>query len=388
MNYKKKIYKRILAFPKSNFFLFGVRGSGKTSLLKQKFPKALYIDLLNEDIYQTYLANIKLFYQQIKASKKNLIIVDEIQRMPNLLNEVHRLIESSSLSKRFILTGSSARKIRAKGVNLLAGRAGWLNMHPFTSEELGKDFNLDTALKSGLLPVVWSSSNRHFSLKAYTQVYLKEEIKAEGLTRNLPGFARFLQVAGLYHAQIINMNAIARESQISRDSVRNFFSILEDTLLGFFLPAYSAKIRLREQKHPKFYLIDPGIARSLKQNFGPVSKEEKSSLFEGLVAQFLRAYTDYKGLCDSISYWSPAEARKTEVDFILERGKKELIAIEVKSSSYISGSDYKGLKAVACLKQVKRRIVVYTGEYNRKTEDGIEIWPFSYFCKMLKQGTL
>lgn len=384
----KKIYKRILICPKANFFLFGVRGSGKTSLLKQKFPKALYIDLLNESIYQSYLANVKLFYQRVEAFKGRLVIIDEIQRMPNLLNEIHRLIELSSSPKRFILTGSSARKIRAKGVNLLAGRAGWINMHPFTPEELGKDFNLDTALKVGLLPVVWSSSDRSFALKAYTQMYLKEEIKAEGLTRNLPGFARFLPVAGLYHAQIINMNAIARESQISRDSVRGFFSILEDTLLGFFLPAYSAKIRLREQKHPKFYLIDPGIARSLKQNFGSVSKEEQGSLFEGLIAQLLRAYKDYRNLCDSISYWAPAEARKTEVDFILERGKKELIAVEVKSSSHVSSSDYKGLKAIACLKQVRRRIVVYAGDDNRKTEDGIEIWPFHYFCKMLKQGSL
>ena len=386
MSYKKKIYRRLLSFPKANFFLFGVRGSGKTSLLKQKFPKTLYIDLLDENIYQSYLANVKLFYQQVKASKNNLVIVDEIQRMPNLLNEVHRLIESSS--KKFILTGSSARKIRARGVNLLAGRAGWLNMHPFTPEELGKDFNLNTALRLGLLPVIWSAVDRNFALKAYTQVYLKEEVKSEGLTRNLSGFARFLQVAGLYHAQTVNMNAIARESQISRDSVRGFFSILEDTLLGFFLPAYSAKIRLREQKHPKFYFIDPGIARSLKQNFGPVSNEERGSLFEGLIAQLLRAYKDYKNLYDSMFYWSPAEARKTEVDFILERGKKELIAIEVKSSPHISSTDYKGLKAISSLNKVKRRVVIYTGEYNRKTEDGIEIWPFTYFCKMLKQGTL
>ena len=386
MNYKKKIYRRLLSFPKANFFLFGVRGSGKTSILKQKFPKTLYIDLLNEDIYQSYLANVKLFYQQVKASEDNLVIVDEIQRMPNLLNEVHRLIESSS--KRFILPGSSARKIRARGVNLLAGRAGWINMHPFTPEELGKDFNLNTALRLGLLPVIWSAVDRTFALKAYAQVYLKEEIKSEGLTRNLPGFARFLQVAGLYHAQTVNMNAIARESQISRDSVRSFFSILEDTLLGFFLPAYSAKIRLREQKHPKFYFIDPGIVRSIKQNFGPVSNEERGSLFEGLVAQLLRTYKDYKNLYDSMSYWSPAEARKTEVDFILEKGKKELIAIEVKSSPHISSTDYKGLKAIGCLKTVKRRVVIYTGEYNRKTEDGIEIWSFAHFCKMLKQGTL
>ena len=387
MPYKKKIYKRLISFPKANFFLFGVRGSGKTALLQQRFPKALYIDLLDESLYQSYLADIKLFYQRVIASKNdNLVIVDEIQRMPNLLNEVHRIIESSS--RRFILTGSSARKIRSGGVNLLAGRAGWMNMHPFTPKELGKDFDLNTALKTGLLPIVWSADDRVFALKSYTQVYLKEEVKAEGLTRNLPGFARFLQIAGLYHAQIVNMSSIARESQISRDSVRGFFSILEDTLLGFFLPSYSAKVSLREKKHPKFYFIDPGIARALKQYSGALLKEERGPLFEGLTAQLLRAYQDYKGLYDSISYWSPAEARKTEVDFILERGKKELIAVEAKSSPHISNDSCKGLRAIACLKQVKRRIIVYTGSYKRKTKDGIEIWPFSYFCKMLHQGAL
>lgn len=387
MSYKK-IYRRILSFPKTSFFLFGVRGSGKTLLLKQRFPKALYVDLLDEDIYQKYLVDIKLFYQQVNAFTDNhLVIVDEIQRMPHLLNEVHRLIELSP-KRQFILTGSSARKIKAKGVNLLAGRASWLNLHPFIPEELENDFNLKKALSLGLLPVVWSSPNPSLALKAYTQLYLKEEIKAEGLTRNLPSFARFLQVAALYHAQTVNMSAIARESQVSRDSVRSFFSILEDTLIGFFIPAYSAKIRLREQKHPKFYLIDPGIVRSLKNNSGRISQEEKGHLFEGLVAQFLRAYRDYRNLCDNISYWSPAETRKTEVDFIIERGEKEIIAIEVKSSNHVVKSDYKGLIAISCLKKVKRRIVVYLGEHRRKTEEGIEIWPFSYFYQMLQQGKL
>ena len=380
-------YQRILPFPQANFFLFGVRGSGKTFLLKQRFPHALFIDLLDEDVYQSYLANIKLFRQRVNAFEKDgPIIVDEIQRMPHLLNEVHRLIESMP-SRRFILMGSSARKIKAKGVNLLAGRAGWLNLHPFLPEELGSDFDLETALRLGLLPIVWSSMDRPFALKAYTQLYLKEEIKAEGLTRNLPSFTRFLQVAGLYHGQVINMSSIAREGQISRDSVRNFFSILEDTLLGFFLPAYSAKIRLREKKHPKFYFIDPGIARSLKQNTGQVSKEERGHLFEGLIAQLLRAYNDYRELYDSISYWAPAGTQKTEVDFVLERGQQEIIAIEIKSTPHVASSDYKGLKAISCLK-VKRRIIVYTGEHVRKTQDGIEIWPFSHFCQVLQRGAL
>ena len=385
----KKIYDRIVPFPRHhNFFLFGVRGSGKTKLLKKLFlPKALYIDLMDNFVYQSYLTHATKFYEEVSACDKgSLVIVDEIQKMPYLLNDVHRLIEDFSF--RFILTGSSARKIRSKGVNLLAGRAGWLTLHPFVPEELGNDFSMSTALRYGLLPVIWSSKDKSVALKAYTQLYLTEEIKAESLVRNLPAFARFLQIAGLYHGQVVNMSAIARESGVSRDSVRGFFSILEDTLLGFFLPAYSKKIRLRETKHPKFYFIDPGVARTLKGNLGPISKEEKGFLFEGLIAQILRAYKDYRGLYDAIFYWSSSGTGKTEVDFILQRGLKELIAIEVKSSEQVFSQDYKGLKAIEGLSLVKRRIVVYLGKSRRKTRDGIEIWPFSYFCKALEKGQI
>ena len=211
-----------------NIFFFGVRGSGKTKLLKRLFPSALYIDLLDETLYQDYLSNVGKFYETVSIFKSDgLVIVDEIQKMPNLLNEVHRLIESSN--RRFILTGSSARKIKSKGVNLLGGRAGIKHLHPFTPEELGEDFNLDQTLRYGLIPIVWSSHDRDEKLKDYAEVYLKEEIKAEALVRNLPSFARFLQVAGLYHGQIVNMSAVARESQIERYDAREFFSILEKT---------------------------------------------------------------------------------------------------------------------------------------------------------------
>ena len=385
----KKLYDRMITFPKSHsFFLFGVRGSGKTSLLKKTFPKAYYIDLLNEKTYQNYLANTGQFYQEASSQAKgSLIIVDEIQRMPWLLNEVHRLIESSS--HRFILTGSSARKIRAKGVNLLAGRAGWLNLHPFVPEELGSSFDLQKALKFGLLPVIWSSPDKAFALKAYAQMYLKEEIKAEALVRNLPGFARFLNMASLYHGQVVNMSSIARESAISRDSVRGFFSILEDTLLGFFLPAYSGKIRLRESKRPKFYFIDSGLALALKNPSQLLAKNpDKVMLFEGLVAQILRAYKDYKNLFDEFYYWSPSTAIKIEVDFILQRGQKELIAIEVKFKDQVFSNDLKGLKAIADLSSVKRRILIFLGETKRKTKEGIEIWPFSDFCQALEKNQI
>ena len=180
------------------------------------------------------------------------------------------------------------------------------------------------------------------------------------------------------------MSSVARESQISRDYAREFFSILEDTMLGFFLPAYCPKLRLREQKSPKFYLIDPGLARALKKNFGPVSVEEKGFLFEGLIAQLLRAYKDYRGLYEDIYYWSSLGSKQTEVDFLLKRGE-ELIAIEAKAKNDVSSQDYKGFKAIDELPDVKRRIVVYLGKAVRKTQEGIEIWPFDFFCKNLTE---
>ena len=220
---------------KKNTFLFGVRGSGKTKLLKKLFPSALYIDLLDQSLYQSLLSNIGLFYEKVNTFKEDgLVIVDEIQKMPELLDEVHRSIESFP-KRHFILTGSSARKINAKEINLLGGRAGKKYLHPFVPEELGEDFSLDEALRYGLIPIVWSDPDRSDKLKDYIETYLKEEIKAEALVKNLPAFSRFLQVVGLCHGQVVNMSSVASDAEIQRHNVRNFFSILEDTLLGLAL---------------------------------------------------------------------------------------------------------------------------------------------------------
>ena len=381
MLYKNRIIE--LKNNESNF-LFGVRGSGKTALLKRLFPSALYIDLLNNSQYKSYLSDIGLFYQEVSAFENDgLVIVDEIQKLPDLLDDVHRLIESSDRS--FILTGSSARKLKvSQGVNLLGGRAGKKLLHPFVPEELGEGFNLDQALQYGLLPIVCSSTDQSRQLKAYVETYLTEEIKAEALVRDLPSFARFLEVASLYHGQTVNMSAIAREAYIPQRVVREYFSILEDTMMGFFLPGYMPKLKLREHKKPKFYLIDPGLSRALKGNYGSVSVEEKGFLFEGLVAQILRAYKDYNELYKRMSYWSSLAAKQTEVDFILER-KEGLIAIEVKAKEELSTKDFKGLKAISELKSVKQRIIVYMGRSIRKTKEDIEIWPFGFFCQNLKE---
>ncbi len=307
---------RIFNAPDQSFFLMGPRGSGKTTWLKAAFPDAHWIDLLSEDVYQRLLANPGLFAQELRPLQAgSWVVVDEIQRLPNLLNEVHLFIEEKRLL--FVLCGSSARKLKRAGVNLLAGRALRRFMHPFVPEELGADFDLDEALGVGTLPIVWDSFNRPEVLEAYAQLYLKEEIQAEALVRNLGGFARFLPLAALFHGQVVNVTNIAREAEVARTTVSGYLDILEETLLCFRLPAYEAKARVRERKLPKWYWCDPGIVRAMKRASGPVLAEERGTLFEGLVAQTLRAYRDYRGICDDIFYWSTAGSSRVEARILL-----------------------------------------------------------------------
>ncbi len=269
------------------------------------------------------------------------VVLDEVQRLPALLNEVHRSIEEKGL--RFVLCGSSARKLNRAGVNLLAGRALHRSMHPFVPDELSDRFVLDDALQYGLMPIVWSSEARTEALAAYTRMYLKEEIQAEALVRNLPGFARFLPVAALFHGQTVNVTNIAREAGVARTTVTGYLDILEETLLCFRLPAYEARLRVRERKLPKWYWCDPGVVRAMKRVGGPPAPEEHGALFEGLVAQLIRAYRDYSDLCDDFFYWGTAAQTRTEVDFLLKRGE-DFVAIEAKSGRSFAEAWCKGLR--------------------------------------------
>ena len=254
---------RIFDAPRKSFFLLGPRGVGKSTCLRSAFPDAHVVNLLAEDTYQRLLANPGLLAAELRAVPDDRwVVLDEMQRLPALLNEVHRFIEEKRM--RFVLCGSSARKLKRAGVNLLAGRALNRAMHPFTPEELGERFALDDALQHGLLPIVWDSDDRAETLVAYTQMYLKEEIQAEALVRNLPGFARFLPVAALYHGQTFNATNIAREAQVARTTVTGYLQIMEETLLCFQLPAYETRLRVRERKMPKWYWCDPGLVRAMK----------------------------------------------------------------------------------------------------------------------------
>ncbi|MBM4047441.1 MAG: ATP-binding protein [Planctomycetes bacterium] len=341
---------------------------------------------MSEETYQRLLAQPGLFAGQMRAiSPGSWVIVDEIQRLPSLLNEVHRFVEERRL--RFVLCSSSARKLRRAGVNLLAGRALRRFMHPFTPEELGDRFSLAEALSLGLLPVVWAAAEREETLTAYTQLYLKEEIQGEALVRNLPGFARFLPLAALFHGQTVNVTNIAREAGVSRATVAGYLDILEDTLLCFRLSAYQAKLRVRERRLPKLFWCDPGLVRAMKRSTGAVQPEEQGALFEGLVAQLTRAYRDYRNLCDEFYYWAPAESAGTEVDFLLAKGS-DFAAVEAKSGTNFAPTWCRGLRAISDLKGLRRRVVVYPSGPALKTEDGIDVLPFEDFAKLLATGSL
>jgi predicted AAA+ superfamily ATPase len=341
---------------------------------------------LAEETYQRLLASPGLFANELRAlTSDRWVIVDEVQRLPNLLNEVHRFIEEKRL--RFVLCGSSARKLKRADVNLLAGRALRRAMHPFVPEELGTHFELAEALRFGLLPIVWDSQAKGETLAAYAQLYLKEEIQAEALVRNLPGFARFLPLAALFHGQTINVTNIAREAGVARTTVAGYLDILEETLLCFRLPGYEARLRVRERKLPKWYWCDPGIVRAMKRTSGGVVPEERGPLFEGLVAQILRAYKDYRGICDEMYYWAPVGSAETEVDFLLVQGTA-LVALEVKAGNTFTEAWCKGLRAIAELQGIRRRIIVYPHGPILRTQDGIEVWPFQHFTAQLATNSL
>ncbi len=353
-----KYINRLLSAPKSSFFLFGCRGTGKSTWIKKKIPEAHIISLLDEKLYQTYLASPDLFADEIRAksSSHKWIVIDEIQRLPQLLNEVHKAMEMYKI--KFLLCGSSVRKLKRSGINLLGGRALQKFMFPFLPQELDKKFSLEKSLFTGSLPVILDSNNPIEQIEAYVQLYVKEEIQAEALVRNLPGFMRFLPVAALCHAQTINVSNIARDSGVARTTVEGYINILEDTLLAFRVRGYEAKIRLKERKLPKLYWVDPGIVNGILKQKYPPTGELRGALFEGVVALFLRAMMLYKkDFCDDIFYWAPGEAALTEVDFLIQR-KNDFIAVEVKSGKIPRKDWFKGLKAIQNLKGIQRKIIV------------------------------
>jgi len=378
-----KRYLRALQVPRDSFFLFGLRGVGKSTWARESFGDALRLDLLDERLFQAYLRDPRLFGNELRRqSPGSWVVVDEVQRLPSLLNEVHRCIEELGL--RFALLGSSARKLKTAGTNLLAGRALRREMHPLLPEELGPDFALAEVLRFGSLPIIWQAPNKRDRLEAYVQLYLREEIQAEALVRNLPGFARFLPVAALFHGQVMNIAGLARDAGVARTTVAGYLDILQDTYLVAMLSAYEARLRVKERKHPKLYWTDAGVVRAMKGQFHEPAPEERGALLEGWVAGLLRARQAYTGLYDELCYWAPAQGG-TEVDFLMRRGS-EFIGIEVKATANPGSPEYTGLRAIAQLSGLKRRLLVHLGERAFTTPDGVEALPAMEFARELAAG--
>jgi len=337
------MFKRVINIPLKSgksFFLFGPRGTGKTTWLRQHLPRAFFINLLQSEHYNRLSANPGLIRQMIPPNYSDWIIIDEIQRIPELLNEVHDLIESRK--HIFIITGSSARKLKQKGVNLLAGRALTYYMHPLTAKEQGDAFQMAQSLLFGHLPARFSEHDPKKYLKDYIQTYVREEVLQESLTRNIGHFSRFLEVASFSQGSVVSISEIAREAHIERATAKNYFSILEDLLIGVHLPVFTRKAKRKLISHLKFYYFDTGVFRAIRPT-GPLDSEAEldGPAVETLVFQELRAVNDYLECGYQLYFWRTKNG--LEVDFILY-GPGGLIAIEVKRSAHVHSRNLRGLK--------------------------------------------
>lgn len=365
------MYPRSLTHPKDkSFFLFGPRGVGKTDWLRRTFPNDLYFDLLEARTYSQLLADPGRLAERIPHDYSGWVIIDEVQRIPALLNEVHRLIEARKL--RFIMTGSSARALRRKGVNLLAGRALTRFMHPLTIEELGENFSLRHSLRFGSLPSVYTEHDPSAYLASYVATYLREEVQQEGLTRNLAAFSRFLEVASFSQGEVLTMAEVARESSISVKVIQDYFTILEDLLLAVRLPVFSTRAKRKLIAHPKFLFFDSGVFNSIRPK-GPLDHPELApgASVETLFYQQVRALNDYHNLEYSIFYWRTHA--KNEVDFVLY-GPRGIHAFELKHADRLRGEDTASLRLFLQDYPTAKCHLLHSGneQYN---EGGISVMP-------------
>src|SRR4030042_5658681 len=352
------MYSRLIEPPKDkSFFLFGPRGTGKTTWVKSKFPKALYLDLLEAELFNDLLANPQRLENFIPKDFNDWVIVDEVQRIPELLNEIHRLIEKKKY--KFILTGSNARKIRRKGVNLLAGRALSYNLYPLTAVELKNDFDLNHSLTYGHLPCVYTEENPKAYLESYVKTYLEEEIQQEGFTRNLGAFSRFLEAASFSQGSVLSISSVARDCNVERKVVESYFKILEDLMIGYRIPIFSKKAKRRLIVHPKFYFFDVGVYRTLRP-MGPLDATEEVDgiALETLFLQELIAMNSALDFGYKIFYWRTSNGR--EVDFVLY-GPKGLLSFEIKKTSRITSTMLGGLKSFLADYPMEKAYFVYGG---------------------------
>jgi predicted AAA+ superfamily ATPase len=363
--------------PTTSFFLWGPRQTGKSSLLRATYPGARTIDLLSAREHVRFARDPGLLREEVEGSGARFMVLDEVQKVPALLDEVHWLIENRRVA--FALCGSSARKVRRGHANLLGGRAVRYELHGLVSTEVGERFDLVRALNHGYLPRHYLTDDARGVIRAYMDDYLKEEVVAEGLTRNLPAFSDFLAAAALADGQLVSYTSIARECGVSAYTVKEYFQILSDTLLGAFVPAYRKRPKRRVVQTPKFYFADVGIVNHLARR-GRL--EPGSALFgaafENWVFHELSAYRAYRGFPFELSYWRLASG--IEVDFVVDDFR---LAVEAKATRHAHQEHFKALRELVADHRVHRRIVVTLDERPRRTEDGIDILPARDFARRL-----
>ena len=353
------MYTRFFTAPKESYFLFGPRGTGKSTWLKEAYPTAVWIDLLNPETFRLFSSSPEKLRLVLEAQPQRVVVIDEVQRVPELLNVVHSLIEEKK-GYQFVMTGSSARKLKRKGVNLLAGRALLRHMPPFFASEIKDDFSLAKNLKLGLLPIVLDAPSPEEVLRAYVGIYLKEEVQEEGIVRNVGDFARFLEAMSFSHGSLINASNIAREAQIARKTVDNYLLILNDLLLAFQISVFRRKAKRNIVRHSKFYFFDSGVFYSIRpQNLLDIESEKEGAALEGLVAQHLKGWIDAQKETYHLNFWRTSS--NVEVDFIVS-GPDCFLAIEVKNGISIHPKDLQGLEIFGQDYPEAQRLLLYRGK--------------------------
>jgi predicted AAA+ superfamily ATPase len=381
------MFRRALSLPApgtETFFLWGPRQTGKTTLLRAAYPDAVWVDLLQAEEYRRYLQNPERLREELALRPSaRQVVVDEVQKVPQLLDEAHWLHERRGV--RLALCGSSARKVKRGQANLLGGRAVRYELHGLTAGEIGRDFDLQRMLNHGYLPRLYLSDEPRRLLNGYVADYLKEEVAAEGLVRNLPVFSAFLEVAALSDAELVNFSTIARECGVSSPTIKGYFEILEDTLLARWVPAYTRRPKRRVIGAPKFYFADVGVVNHLARRGAlQPGSELYGKAFENWVGHELHAHSAYTEAFATLSHWRLASG--IEVDFIVD---DMAVALEAKASGRITADHLKGLRALAQdHPRVKQRIVVCLEPRARRTEDGITILPAIDFVQRLGAGEI
>ncbi len=384
------MYKRSFAMPNKSFLLLGPRGTGKSSWLTETFDDQANVasyDLLNPREFLRLQRDPSLFRQELEAlSNKTTVIIDEVQKLPILLDDVQHFLVKNKSQFKFILTGSSARKLKKSSANLLAGRLAYRQMFPLVYSEFEDSLSIEDILKFGTLPEVVTSkttADKIDFLEAYSTLYLKEEVMQEGAAKNLDSFMRFLNVAASMNGQLLSVSSLSRDSGVSRTTINGYFEVLEDTLLGLWLESWRPKIRIKEVEHPKFYFFDTGVVRTLSgQVRSPLQNDEKGYLLETYIIHELRAFKSYFQKQFDLSFWKTPS--KIEIDLILEVGN-EKIGIEIKSSINWKKEFSKNLSTLLEEKKINRAIGIYLG--NRSLIDrSVEIYPVKIFLKKLYSG--